>query len=198
MVLPPRMCVRRPDQNLSLSCPARPPPMMTFTTPQVQSSSRSNIFLLGGMSVINAAHFLRRNQQKQSSSTACHLPIAQVSPPPLAITMKPAEIITVWGLPSSHITWSHCHLSQQIISRTLTASPRSGKNAHFPHPARASARTQLKIDAIEAGDTWGGAQPINTSVQPSPHPPSYWLRERHCWKLCNPKASRIHRVGNHN
>lgn len=95
MVLPPRMCVRRPDQNLSLSCPARPPPMMTFTTPQVQSSSRSNIFLLGGMSVINAAHFLRRNQQKQSSSTACHLPIAQVSPPPLAITMKPAEIITV-------------------------------------------------------------------------------------------------------
>lgn len=52
------------------------------------------------------------------------------------------------------------------MSRTLTANARSRKNAHFPHPARASERTQLKIDATEAGDTWGGTEPINTSAGP--------------------------------
>lgn len=44
----------------------------------------------------------------------------------------------------------------------LTAIPGNRKNAHFPNWARAPERTHLKIDAIEAGDTRGGAQAINT------------------------------------
>lgn len=38
--------------------------LMGFTLPQVQSSSRSGIFLMEGTSVINAAYLLTRNLQQ--------------------------------------------------------------------------------------------------------------------------------------